>query len=68
MNHTKLIKPVDGKIIPRQDGNGNVPPEGVTVSALTSYWHRLRIDGDVTIHDVEVAAETDAQPKAGKAK
>jgi hypothetical protein len=51
MYEKKLIKPAKGMTIPLPDGNGNLPAEG-KVQTLSTYWHRLEQEGDVTFEDV----------------
>jgi hypothetical protein len=51
MTEQKKITPIDGKIIPLADGNGNLPQEGKVVS-LNTYWYQRQQDGDVKIEDV----------------
>lgn len=45
-----FVKPLDGKIIPLPDGNGDLPVQGKHVT-LSSFWYRRRSDGDVVFTD-----------------
>ncbi|TCS35795.1 uncharacterized protein DUF2635 [Paucimonas lemoignei] len=56
----KLVKPREGLQIPRHDGNGNLPAEGMVVGMNSYYWG-LKHDGDVTVENVPVEPE---QPEA----
>ncbi|MBF8179657.1 DUF2635 domain-containing protein [Herminiimonas contaminans] len=55
------VTPVDQKIIPLPDGNGDLPQDGKDVAAV-SYWYRRLADGDITM------TEVGAQPEGKAAK
>lgn len=55
----KKVTPRPGLQIPRADGNGNLPAEGLVVTMNSYYWS-LKHDDDVTLTDVPAVTPASA--------
>lgn len=57
-----FVTPLDGKVIPLPDGNGDLPQAGKEVTA-SSFWYRREKDLDVSIEPAQPAQIQSTEPK-----